>query len=132
MSIIEVNGKKFRIDSSAKDISIVNGKVFVDGKALDDNQNTSKVEILVKGNIKNLQVDSCQTIKVDGVVEDLKSGSGDVKVIGSVGGSVRTGSGDVECTDIHSYVQTGSGDVNASVIKGSVQTGSGDIKHHSV
>lgn len=105
-SRIVIDGREF----TGSNISIVNGKVTVDG-VVQEGQ--------LVGNVK---------IDVHGDVLSLGSGSGDVTVTGSCG-SVQTMSGDVECGNVTGNVKTMSGDVTCGTIGGSASTMSGDIRH---
>lgn len=99
-----VNGKTF----SGNNVSIVNGKVIIDGKEQADFPD--------------------QPIKVDihGDVDKIETESGDVNCHG-VAGRIATQSGDIECDNIQGNVSTMSGDVTAECIEGNVSTISGDI-----
>jgi hypothetical protein len=120
--MITVNSSNY----GGKSITIINGKVFIDGK--DVTPDGKEITVSVQGSIDSLEVDSANSIQVHGDVNKLRAGSADVKCT-NITGSVQTGSGDIECTSIEGDVQTGSGDVNATTITGSVRTGSGDIKY---
>jgi hypothetical protein len=109
-----------------KSITIINGKVYIDGK--DVTPDAKEINISVEGNIENLEVDHANAISIKGDINKVKSGSGDISC-GNITGGAQTGSGDIDCGVINGDVQTGSGDVNATTISGSVRTGSGDIKY---
>ena len=120
--MIVVNNKNY----IGRSITINGGKVIVDG--VDITPDSKEIEISVQGNIDSLSVDYCKEIRIEGDVNTLNNGSGDV-TCNSVTNGVRTGSGDVECEVINGNVSTGSGDVKCDTISGSVKTGSGDIKY---
>ncbi len=103
---IVIDGREF----SGKNISIVNGKVTVDGVVQDD------------------QLVGDVNIDVHGDVVKLDAGSGSVTVSGSCG-QVSTMSGDVECGNVSGNVKTMSGDVTCGAVGGGVSTMSGDIRH---
>lgn len=103
---IVIDGREFTGNS----ISIVNGKVTVDGVAQEGQ---------LVGDVK---------IDVHGDVVSMNAGSGNVTISGSCG-SVQTMSGDVECGDVSGNIKTMSGDVTCGAIGGSVGTMSGDIRH---
>jgi hypothetical protein len=129
INIAEYYKRMITINNSnygGKNITIINGKVFIDGK--DVTPEGKEINISVQGNIDSLEIDFATSIQVHGDVNKLRSGSANVKCTNITGG-VQTGSGDVECTNIEGDVQTGSGDVEATTITGSVKTGSGDIKY---
>lgn len=111
MSRININNRTY----SGNSVVITNGKVIVDGKDVTPEKNEREINIIIEGNIDDLNVDACNKLSVNGNVGSVKTLSGDVDVDGYVSGSVSTMSGDVDC-----------GNVN-----GSVSTMSGDIKHRS-
>jgi hypothetical protein len=121
MSQIIINNTSF----SGRNVTIINGKVIIDGK--DVTPDAKEINISITGDINNLEVDYAQKIDIKGNVNSLHSGTGNV--ICQNTGNIQTGSGDVECNDVNGNIQTGSGDVNANNIGGSVRTGSGDIKY---
>lgn len=108
--MITVNNSNY----GGKSITIINGKVFIDGK--DVTPDGKEITISVQGNIDSLEVDAASSIQVHGDVNKLRSGSADVKCT-NITGNVQTGSGDIECTSIEGDVQTGSGDVNSTFSK---------------
>jgi len=120
--MITINNRTY----GGKSITIINGKVIVDGK--DVTPDSKEITISVDGNLDNLEVDYANTISIKGDVNKVRSGSGDISC-GNITGGAQTGSGDIDCGVITGDVQTGSGDVNATTITGSVRTGSGDIKY---
>lgn len=95
----------------AQSISINNGKVYVDGKLR-----------------KDLSEPSIE-IKIEGTVNSVHTGSGNVSVTGDVT-AINTSSGDVNCQDVRGGVQTMSGDVTCNTIAGNVNTMSGDVYHN--
>lgn len=102
---VTINGQSF----SGSNISIVNGKVVVDGK-------TQDMELKGIGPI---------TVQVDGDVNQVKTGSGSVYAKNVH--TIQTGSGDVECGSVGGNITTGSGDVACQDVAGSIKTGSGDV-----
>jgi len=103
-STVIVNGKKYKVEGN--NISVQNGKIYVDGKLI--NKKEAKANnIIIEGNVENIETDlsvSCNNVK------------GDIKAGGSincdnVGGNI-TASGSVNCDRVN-------GDINA---KGSVNS----------
>jgi len=123
MNVISINGK---VHTSKGNISISNGKVVIDG--IDQTPNDKVITISVEGNIDSLDIDYCQTVRVNGNINQLRSTSGDVEC-NDVTGKVTTTSGDVECENIGGDIKTISGDVKGKTIHGNVNTMSGDIKY---
>ena len=138
-SQITINGGTYRGNS----ISIKNGSIIIDGNKIE--MNDKQISIQVSGDLNSLDVDSCDKINIDGNVDRIKSGSGDVycqnvasgvetgsgnvNVSSNITGNVKTGSGDVDCKNITGSIETGSGDVNSGNVGGNVNTRSGDIQY---
>lgn len=130
--MIKINGVVISGDmtgGSYKSISTVNGKVYIDGKAVDTGD-TKEIKIEVTGNVNSIEADYAQEISVTGDVTTIRSGSGDVNVQSAVLGNIQSGSGDIECTHVNGSVQTGSGNVHAHNVGGEIRTGSGNIKYN--
>lgn len=122
MSQIIINNSSF----TGRNVTIINNKIIIDGK--DVTPDSKEINISITGNVDNLEVDYASKIEVQGNVDSLRSGSGNVICKGVIG-NVQTGSGDVDCENVQGNIQTGSGGVNANSINGYVRTGSGDIKY---
>lgn len=101
--VIETNGKALSIDGS--------GNVIIDGNtvyAVED----KKIEVLITGDVENLQTTS-GNVNVEGnVSKNVKTVSGNVRVSGEISGDVQTVSGDVKSEKILGNVKTVSGDIN--------------------
>jgi hypothetical protein len=76
----------------AQTISINNGKIYVDGKLREDLSEPS-IEI-----------------KIEGTVNSVHTGSGNVSITGNVT-AISTSSGDINCKDVKGGIQTMSGDI---------------------
>lgn len=123
--MIKINGKTY----FGNNIQISNNRVIIDGLDVSgDHKDSKEISIQVEGNIENLSVDYAKSILVNGNVNSLKSGSGDVDCK-DVTGDIKTGSGDIECGNVGGGIETGSGNVKCETVGGSVKTSSGDIKH---
>lgn len=119
--MININGMSY----SGSNISIVNGKIIVNGEDL--TPDSKEISINVEGDIDFLNVDHCKTISILGNVKIIKSGSGNISC-DSIHEGASTGSGDIDVNNITGNVKTGSGNVLATIITGDVSTGSGNIK----
>lgn len=106
MNTININGSMIS-GSSGKNITIINGRVIIDGK--DVTQDSKEINITIYGNIDQLQVDSCSTISVSGDAGTIKSQSGDIDIAGNVFGSVSNMSGNISCGDVGLRANTISG-----------------------
>lgn len=132
---IEVNGKLYSLPVSAKNVSIVNGNIYIDGKKFDGTKNIETVNIHINtvgefsGSVfGNVTIDSL------GIAKEISTSSGDVtinKVTGSPCAiSISTSSGNVKVEGNAHDIKTVSGDVEVSgEVLGSINSVSGDISH---
>ena len=102
---ITINGVTY----SGSNIIINNNVIKIDGKDVTP-KDTVQINILVEGNINQLNVDSCTYVDIEGDVGIVETVSGDINC-GNVSGNVKTVSGDVRCGNIGGNVKTVSGDV---------------------
>lgn len=111
MNTVTINGQ--RIVTNGGSISVIDGKVTIDGKDVDLGQFKEKViNIVVEGNVDSITSSSAD-ITVNGSTGAINTQSGDVKVKGDVAGSVSTMSGDVTVKGkVEGNVKTMSGDIN--------------------
>lgn len=124
MARIVINGATYH--GSGKNISIVNGKVTIDGR--DVTPDSKEITIAIDGNVEELSVDACSKVNINGACGQVQTMSGNIKC-GAVNGAVQTSSGDVECGHVQGGVTTSSGDVDCKVVCGSIRTSSGDVDH---
>lgn len=102
MNTVTINGKTH---SSNGNISVVNGTVIIDGKAVDTAENVLRIE--VTGTLNNLTTDL--SVNCDDIQGNVEAG------------------GSVNCDNVGGIVQAG-GSVNCDNVGGSVQAG-GSITH---
>lgn len=100
-----INGKQIK----GKSIVIQNGKVIVDGEDI-DYQVTGNVNVTVNGHVENLQ-----------------NGSGNITA--QTVGSIKCGAGDITCSDVQGSIKTGAGNIRCGDVTGDVKTNCGDIHH---
>ncbi len=118
MNTINVNGKTFHVPN-ARSISVVNDKIYVDGKLFNTEEDDSKkINIVIDGNVDSISVESCDKIEIIGDVNCHLEAGGSVTVGGSVYKDVQAG-GSLKCGDIGGNVNC-MGSVNCRVIKGSI------------
>ncbi|MNR71781.1 hypothetical protein D3C71_24590 [compost metagenome] len=118
---ITINGRHF---AGARNVTIQDGRIYVDG-AEQSMDSSAAMNVSIQGDVEALEVGYGQ-VTVAGPVNRLTSASGDVRVDGAVG-SVQTASGDVVCGDVHGDVSTASGDIRAASVAGGARSMSGDI-----
>lgn len=108
--MIRINGQTFH----GHTVSVINGKMFIDGKAVTDEEvgvSGRSIVLNIEGHLDILSVDDCDHIAVSGSV-----------------GSIQSTNGSVTCGDVAGAVTTVNGNVLASAIHGKVSTLNGNIK----
>lgn len=118
---ISVNGKSF----SGRNVTIINGKVIVDGKTV-DMPDAKEIIVNIEGDLGSLQLDA-GTVNVTGHAGDVHVGQGTAKVEMDVKGEVRVDQGKLECNDIFADVRVDMGNIKASTIHGNATTKMGNI-----
>lgn len=125
MAIIDIIsnflGKKHQVKGSTI-------KILVDDKLV-YSEDTKVIDIMitVTGDVKELHSGSGDVL-VNGNVNHVTVGSGNVGIAQYVAGNVKTGSGDIEVEEhVGGNVETESGDVKCTSVTGSVNTGSGCV-----
>lgn len=129
-----INGKTIQVDGDCNNVSVVNNKVYVNGKLIQDCDEIKEknIKITIEGNVGSLETGSAD-VTINGDCGDVKAGSGDINVKGNVSGGISTGSGDIECGNVGGSVKTGSGDVKCKSVENGVSTLSGNVsKRHEV
>lgn len=84
---VNVNGKTFTIEGDHKSVTVINGKLYVDGKpytGVADYENYEVVKVVVNGNVGNIDA---TTVEVNGNVSGSVDGT-TIKVTGDVGGNI--------------------------------------------
>lgn len=106
-------------------VTLLNGKVYIDGKLINVEEKT--INISIEGNCENISADHCNKIEVTGNANKITTSMGDVTVRGNVSGNVEASSGDIYCGDVTGNVETSMGDINCKNVGGKVSTSMGDI-----
>ena len=115
------------------DVSVINSKVYVDGKLVEDasDSKTKNITVHVYGNVDKL--DTPGSVSVEGNVGSIETASGDVKVKGCVTGDCKSSSGSIIVGgDVSGSCTTMSGDIKANKISGSCNTMSGSVRQTTV
>lgn len=93
-STVTVNGKTIHVRGN--NISIINDKIIVDGKPLDETMDAKNITVIVDGNCNRL--DACGDVEIRGDCGYVDC-SGSCHIEGSVTGDVDA-SGSVTCGDV--------------------------------
>jgi len=104
--MIIINGKSY----NGRNINISGGKVLIDGKDVDFGD-TLQVNIVVEGDLNELQVDQVDTLQIKGNCGQVETTNGSVTIGGSVTGDVRTTNGTVSCGKVGGSVRTTNGSI---------------------
>lgn len=104
--MIEINGRSF----SGSNISIIGGKVIVDGKEVDGLQDEKEINIVVNGDIETLQSGN-GNVSVTGSAGSVQTVNGGVEITGNVTGSIKTVNGDIRCGEVHGSVNSVNGNI---------------------
>ena len=105
--IIGGNIKNSSIEGNS--ISIINNKIFVDGKEIETEEKV--INIIVEGNLDKLEVDCCNSIKVNGVTKDVEVSNGNISINGDVKGNINNINGNIIAKAINGNCKTTNGDI---------------------
>ena len=105
--IIGGNIKNSSIEGNS--ISIINNKIFVDGKEIETEEKV--INIIVEGNLDKLEVDCCNSIKVNGVTKDVEVSNGNITISGDVKGNVNNINGNIIAKVVNENCKTKNGDI---------------------
>ena len=107
--IIGGNIKNSSISIEGNNVSIINNKIFVDGKEIETEEKV--INIIVEGNLDKLEVDCCNSIKVNGVTKDIEVSNGNIAISGDVKGNVNNVNGNIIAKVINGNCKTKNGDI---------------------
>ena len=107
--IIGGNIKNSSISIEGNNVSIINNKIFVDGKEIETEEKV--INIIVEGNLDKLEVDCCNSIKVNGVTKDVEVSNGNIFINGDVKGNVNNINGNIIAKAINGNCKTINGDI---------------------
>ena len=97
------------INIKGNNVSIINNKIFVDGKEIETEEKV--INIIVEGNLDKLEVDCCNSIKVNGVTKDVEVSNGNITISGDVKGNVNNINGNIIAKAINGNCKTTNGDI---------------------
>ena len=96
-----------------RNVSIINGKVFIDGKLIDLPENEKTINIQAE-NLETLQVDNCNEITVNGNADNIKIGQCSLSIGGEVKGNVKVSQGNVSCGNIGGDTSVSMGNIHCT------------------
>lgn len=104
--MVTVNGQTYE----GNNVSVRNNEVWVDGKKV-GTENHKQISIVVQGDGAKVEVDSCDSVRIEGNAQGIITTNGNINVVGSVMGNVNTVNGNVSCSSIGGHVTTVNGDI---------------------
>ena len=113
-SAATVNGKRYEMSLSGGNITISNGKVYQNGKLVENCNERSEKEIyvIVNGDADKIVVDSGNVEVKGNVFGGVEADCGNVEIHGHVDGNVTTDCGNVDCGDVKGNVRTDCGNIS--------------------
>ena len=106
--MVTINGKNYK----GKNVSIINNKVYIDGKEATIEDNDSKeIKISIEGDIHTLDVDYCEEINISGSCAFATSKNGNFIINGEVRGNVESKNGNIICKGVLGDVNTKNGNI---------------------
>ena len=109
MGNIEISGNNIHVNERVVrnvkgNISIVNGKVLVNGKSINEFEEVTKdekiINITIEGNVERLEVETCEKIIVHGDAKRIKTNMGSIEISGNVEGDVHSNMGSITCGNV--------------------------------
>lgn len=111
MSTVSINGVTISSTGGSVSVCESGGEIWINGKKI-KTPKSKIINIVVKGDVKEINVDSCNKVTVEGNANTVKVVSGDIEICKDVQGSVSSTSGDITCKKIAGSVSTVSGDIS--------------------
>ena len=109
--MVKINGKTYK----GNNVSMINNKIFIDGKEVTDTDDDSKViNIKIEGNIETLNIDTCDKLDVIGECGIINSKNGNVVINGNVSGDVTNKNGNIVCGNVSGDVDNKNGNIKHS------------------
>jgi hypothetical protein len=107
--MVTINGKTYK----GNNVSMINNKVFIDGKEVTGDDSDSKViNIKIEGNIETLSIDSCDKLDVIGDCGVVNSKNGNISISGNVNGDVTNKNGNISCGNVSGDVDNKNGNIS--------------------
>ena len=97
------------INIKGNNVSIINNKIFVDEKEIGTEE--KEINIIVERNLDKLEVDCCNSIKVNGVTKDVEVSNGNITISGDVKGNVNNINGNIIAKVVNENCKTKNGDI---------------------
>lgn len=112
--IINAKGEVIATINNSQSVSIINGKILIDGKSLEEYEKESGNQVVVNVHVHGdcESIENCDEIHVDGNCGKIRTHNGEVRVGGDVTGSVSTHNGNINCGNVGGDVDTHNGNIS--------------------
>lgn len=108
--MVEINGVRYE----GNNVTIIDGKVTIDGKAVDVDDKSKVINVIITGNVKNLEVGNCNKLKLFGECGNVNSINGNIDIQGNVTGDVTNKNGNINCSKIEGNATNKNGNIKHS------------------
>ena len=115
MNKVSINGKTYTAPDGVS-VSVVNNKVYFNGKLAEDfnDWKEKNIEIKIEGNCNKVTADA-GNITVNGNVEgDVSADAGNINIKGDVKGNVEADCGNISANHINGNVRTDCGNIKGA------------------
>ena len=113
MNKVNINGRTYTAPDGCS-ISVINNKVYFDGKLAEDfnDWKEKNIEIKIEGNCNEVKVDTGNIIVEGNVENNVIANTGNIKIRGDIKGNVTTDTGNISAHHIFGNVKNDIGNIN--------------------
>lgn len=111
MNTVIVNGKKYSVPNG--NISVVNNKVYCNGKLITDTADfqEKEIKIVIEGTVNGDVSSDNADITVNGNVNNVTGKNGNITISGDVHGNVENKNGNIKCNNVGGNIDNKNGNV---------------------
>lgn len=100
--------------TNIRNMTIQDGRTIIDGIPIEEWNNRNEilvVNITINGDIDSLDVDSCDTITINGNAANVNTKNGNVRVSGNIEGNAESKNGNITANTIKGNAETKNGNI---------------------
>jgi DUF4097 and DUF4098 domain-containing protein YvlB len=120
-STVRINGRTYR----GRNVSVINGEVYIDGKKAEDGDLTQEqvINVHIEGDVGSVETGQGDVTVTGAITGDARTSQGSIKCGGDIGGDAKTSQGSIDCRgDIRGSAKTRMGSIDAQTIHGGIKT----------